>query len=317
MPRRAKEYERLPGRRRRWTGSTRLWLGRDHLLIVLLQGFTETYRRLYFRDIQSIIVRQTKRTRALAILFGFATLNLAATQALGAGPVLRAFWGFLSALLYGVFALHWLRGPTCVCHLRTVLQVVELSSLHRLRTARRALSRIRPAIALAQGMLSREELEARLDELPPAPHPAPASAAAATPAARHDPGRLHEILCYLLLLDALTMSFQASTDSHLIDVVAPILFLAECGVAIGAIVKQRGTDIVAALRFFPGMTLGFVFGVFILAQMHAMLQSLAEELTTAYALRLDANPVAIVSVIGSLLLSFWGFILLRAHRRSG
>src|SRR5208283_5906459 len=36
-----------------------LWLGDDHLLFVECTGYTETYKRFYFRDIQAITIRKT------------------------------------------------------------------------------------------------------------------------------------------------------------------------------------------------------------------------------------------------------------------
>ena len=54
-------YRRLPGRGRTPLGSHSLWIGEDHLLLVELRGFTETYRRFYFRDVQAIILRRTDR----------------------------------------------------------------------------------------------------------------------------------------------------------------------------------------------------------------------------------------------------------------
>src|SRR5213593_2882508 len=62
------EYRRLTRSRVRHTGfftlaSTRssLWLGKDHLLNIDSNRYTEEYKRFYFRDIQSITIRKTKR----------------------------------------------------------------------------------------------------------------------------------------------------------------------------------------------------------------------------------------------------------------
>ena len=38
-----------------------LWLGPDHLLCVDTNGYSETYKRFYFRDIQAITIRESAR----------------------------------------------------------------------------------------------------------------------------------------------------------------------------------------------------------------------------------------------------------------
>ena len=68
MPRAPKEYRRLPGRGTlldgdKWYATSRalctVWMGSDHLLLVSRAGYTENYKRFYFRDIQAIIIRKT------------------------------------------------------------------------------------------------------------------------------------------------------------------------------------------------------------------------------------------------------------------
>jgi hypothetical protein len=73
--------------------------------------------------------------------------------------VFFAFLGFVFAV---PLLINNLLGPSCVCHLRTAVQTEELSSLNRLRRARKLLNRIRPLIAAAQGELSPGEIPARL-----------------------------------------------------------------------------------------------------------------------------------------------------------
>src|ERR1051326_4778766 len=70
-----------------------LWLGPDHLLLVERRGYTEFYKRFFFRDIQAITIRQTNRHKvwtlvlsifaAICIVLAFIILN-------AAGPV--GFW---------------------------------------------------------------------------------------------------------------------------------------------------------------------------------------------------------------------------------
>jgi hypothetical protein len=59
-----KEYKRIGGRgarRRQFFTRNTLWLGADHLLQVEHTGYTEEYKRFYFRDIQGITVQKDNR----------------------------------------------------------------------------------------------------------------------------------------------------------------------------------------------------------------------------------------------------------------
>src|SRR5260370_609573 len=49
---------------------TRRWQGRDHLLMVASSGFTESYQRFFFRDVQAVVVRRTSAGIAWNGVFG-------------------------------------------------------------------------------------------------------------------------------------------------------------------------------------------------------------------------------------------------------
>jgi hypothetical protein len=167
-----KEYQRLPGRGIRRQGAaglvsarrSRLWLGRDHLLLVESQWYTQEYKRFYFRDIQSIIIRRTNTGRIISLtLMIFAFIWLFGVIAATDGW--RIFWIILLSIFGFFLSLNTLLGPTSVCHLRTAVQTEELPSVNRLRRARRVLGRLRPLITEAQGPLPPEEF-ARMAEPP-------------------------------------------------------------------------------------------------------------------------------------------------------
>jgi len=168
-------YRRLTRARRRQSGfialtysRSSLWLGQDHLLEIDTSGYTETYKRFYFQDIQSVSIGLTRRRLVWNWLLGVPT------------AVCLAGWGYdllfshsfdlagiiigvTLTLLFGVpLLVNNLRGPTCVCHLRTAVQTEDLPSLSRLPQTRRVLDRLRPLIAQAQGQLAPEEIPARM-----------------------------------------------------------------------------------------------------------------------------------------------------------
>jgi hypothetical protein len=169
-----KEYQRLPGRGLRGEGSRllafsrsfcQLWMGGDHLLLVDRTGYTETYKRFYFRDIQAVIIRKTSRATtwnwimgSFALLF---TLSALGVQEFGVRIVFWFFAGF-----FGLFTLiNLLRGPTCVTHIKTAVQTEQLHAWNRLGTARKGMMKLRPHLLQAQGEISADELRVRLEDL--------------------------------------------------------------------------------------------------------------------------------------------------------
>jgi len=168
-----KEYQRLPGRRWLTFGFSRgsLWLGRDHLLLILNRGYSEEYRRFYYTDIQAIQMRQsmtgTITSLVLGILSVLLLLAVLATKRSRWDTIDIVFWGTMGGLLLFVFLVNWIKGPTCICHLRTAVQTEMLPPLHRVHAAKKALARLRPAVEAAQGALSSEQMRTLIQ--PPAP----------------------------------------------------------------------------------------------------------------------------------------------------
>jgi hypothetical protein len=157
-----------------------LWLAQDHLLSIRSNRFVEEYRRFYFRDIQAVTIRKTRRRE-----FWNVVLSLVLLLCLGFFIARMVQFGFSSDLwpwfvLLGFVGLpllfNNLRGPTCTCYMRTAVQVEELPSMNRLRKAQKILARIRPLIAAAQGELTAQQVSNGMQEL--------AQAATATEASR-------------------------------------------------------------------------------------------------------------------------------------
>ena len=156
MAGREKEYERLPGRGMRRGAIlqvvatfSRLWLGKDHLLLVDSNGFVETYKRFSFRDVQAVTLTRTTR-RAILNAISLSCAVLCGLFILLGNEVVTVVSGGLAALLVLLAVINSLRGPTCRCHLTTAVQTDELPSLRRVPRANRVLSRLRPLIAAAQ-----------------------------------------------------------------------------------------------------------------------------------------------------------------------
>ena len=145
-------------------------------------GYSEDYKRFYYRDIQALITRKTAHGNLWTVMLGIVTVIFFLTTVTVSG-VAAVIFGSLAGFFLLCLLINWLRGPTCVCHLRTAVQLERLPSLNRLRTARKAIQRIKAKVAEAQGTIPPEELQARIQELT---HKFERSFAARTPEAAAD-----------------------------------------------------------------------------------------------------------------------------------
>lgn len=261
MARTEREYRRLPGRGRK-RGSffaltatrSSVWAGRDHLLLVSGTGYTEEYKRFYYRDIQAIVIRKTGRGAAWS---GFSALVLALLVLLAltrtATSTDALFW-FWTLSLGGCFLLalivNLLRGPTCICHLHTAVSREELSSLSRERNAKKALDILKPLIEGAQGALTREEITARSADVLRQPAPAALSRAAAqgTGMLSGYNGKVHEVLASLLLADGLLSAITIFVRSFPLAIMGTLLSLALAITVIVALTKQHESALKRGLR---------------------------------------------------------------------
>src|SRR5438445_6412064 len=116
MPER--EYKRLTRARPRAkfavvsAGSSSLWLGKDHLLCIDSTGYTETYKRFYFRDIQAFILQKTDNWKFQALALGALVLIFALIAALQREPVGRYIFAGIAALFVVPLLIGVALGPT-------------------------------------------------------------------------------------------------------------------------------------------------------------------------------------------------------------
>jgi hypothetical protein len=323
MARRPPPYRRLPGRARRFGGFTTLWLGEDHLLLLDSSGYSESYRRLFLKDIQAIVLRRNDRwIGAMAILGLLVVLPGVATAATDE-PV-RWFWAFPLAAFILAFLVNLLRGPTCACHVMTPLGPTEIKTIRRFRQARRMLRVVRPRIEALQGAMPAEEIAARLAALP-APAPAAERAAAGAtgprPAPPPRPARVlpHALLVTLLVLDAVVAAFQISSPVPALATGGLVLLLAQIACALTAVVRQSGSDLARPVRRFAWISLGFFGGVMV----SLVLLTFVEIFSAAVAGQPPpplpglqaAGWMALPRLAAALLLSIWGFVVLAGRRR--
>ncbi|HWN96814.1 MAG TPA: hypothetical protein VNT99_17430 [Methylomirabilota bacterium] len=143
-------YQKLPGRGLAWSGPSRVWLGEDHVLLVLTRGYLEVYRRFFLNDIQALIVLRTQTGKIWnGVCAFFSALFLWPALALGeTGTIITLSLAapFLATLLINV-----LRGPTCAFYIRTAVQTERVPAVSRVRAAEKFIARVEPLVKAAQG----------------------------------------------------------------------------------------------------------------------------------------------------------------------
>lgn len=154
MATKAKLYRKLPGGGSFLLTYSRLYLAEDHILQVLSTGFTESYNRFYFGDIQMISVRKTHLGKIANALLGAIALIFSTLLFLPGAEI-------AGVLLVGLFAIplafNAAFGASCVTYIQTAVQRQRLTSLGRWPAARKSLNILLPLIEAAQGTLTDED----------------------------------------------------------------------------------------------------------------------------------------------------------------
>ncbi len=320
-------YRRLPGRSWGLLGRTSLWQGNDHFLHVQSRGYSETYRRFYFREIQAVILRRTSRSRNWSLALLGLCLTLFAAAALGTSPG-TLFWAILGIPFAIGLLVHALRGPSCTVHLRTAIESSHLSALSRVRPAERSLARISTLVETEQGALSLQEIALRGEtgpttaapiEPPPQVTGFPSSATAPPPLPDGRPLRRHFALFVLLLVDAVLSAGQVWAPGQLLGAAAIALGLAQLLLAIFALVEGRRRRLEAQLRRATLAALVYVCAAFVASWIASIVMTM--KAAAAGTLRPGALPepivvswLAAITIPICLGLGLWGLYLLRRRR---
>jgi hypothetical protein len=253
-------YRRLPGKARKRLGllsrsRQRLWLAEDHVLLVCTDGYSESCKRFYLRDIQAMVVCRTVTgvvanivLGSLSGLFGLLTLLTIGPWGWGA-----AVFAALAVLFVTLALVNFASGPTCVCRLHTAVQTEHLTSLGRLRTALRVVQILRPLIESAQGQLTSENLDLASDEHTEVSVSTHAITHTSTPAAqrselRHEHGEVHAALFYTLLVGAALAAIDIAYQSEMKNLADSACFLAEVLLLVFALRRQHQSALPKVLR---------------------------------------------------------------------
>ena len=124
-------------------------MGRDHLLHVATGVFVEEYKRFYFRDIQSLMVHQSKSWIVATIVFAVLAAGLIFLS-VAFGDLVRLIAGIIALIMILILVVNLIRGPGCVCHIQTAVQKQRLRSIFRVKKAQQIMDSLKPIILRSQ-----------------------------------------------------------------------------------------------------------------------------------------------------------------------
>lgn len=306
-----------------------VWLGPDHLLYLRRQLFSERPKRFAYADIQAITLRQTSvfsRVQKALLIVTALFCGVTAMSAVAVGPG----WFLLVPAFPALLALaallaHRHRGPTCVLHIRTAVQVEELQTLRRLRRARPAFDLLSQEAARAQGV---EDRAAFAPESGPSPLREWATAPFDTDVSRpvlerreHQRrdynGSAHALLFASLLLSAVISAVALVKLDWMVLSVAFLNLMVTLGCLVAALVMQHARNVSRELRI-----MGWVCTVY--AALSNMVSSFTAPAGVGAALlsRGEINVWAyptfladvIVTMVLEVILAMFGFYVLAQFR---
>lgn len=298
-----------------------LWVAEDHLLKVELNGCTESYKRFFFRDIQGLLIRETRRVAAAsAVLAGCGALSFVGAVVVGGGGLW--VFGALGCLSFALAMINWWQGPACECHVKTAVQTERLAGLDRVKRAQIAVDFLRPLIEGAQGVLTREEIERGAGELevrsptPPARRNKGSRRNASKKEAgplKHCSGRFHRVLFWLLISDAVTTVVYLTIQHSLLTMIAGMMLAGQLICLAGALFTQHHSDLAASVKKVVWIT----GGVFLVSMGIAVIYMFAFYVSNPGFIDADREPtpgelglpwivIVIVSGVASLVLGIVG-----------
>lgn len=154
MAKRNQSYRPLVPARRFGLGRTRAWRSDDHLLIVEANSFHEYYTRLYWADIQSILLYSLLRRTVLLDVLEVACVLAAMWPSLA---LWKAPWSVIPAALFAGFYVTWrfLR-PNWACQMATRTNSKRFAIPGTLVECRRVLNELKQFAATAQSLSSEQ-----------------------------------------------------------------------------------------------------------------------------------------------------------------
>ncbi len=316
-----KEYLRLPGKHKDLMGNYfHLWCARDHLLSVSYRFGDEYYKRFYYKDIQTIIIRKTVMGKVQNGIMGGMTLFFG---------VMAFLTGDIGAVIFGILALSTtilllvnivLHGPTCESHIQTAVQKEKLKSLKFLKKAIKSADIIKKHIQQNQGVISAQELRTAFKAAPSSEKTV--NVDEALPLPQHS--NIHSALFIILVLLGLSGAYGFFYQTVVVSFIEMLLCLGASVIMVMALVRQYQIRIAGSIRAITWATLGYiciylgcgyVLYIFFLIKNPTLAHNQWKLFKTMAALSPLSHPlltgIGVFTISGALILGIGGFFLLR------
>jgi hypothetical protein len=152
-------YRRLSGRARSLGGYSQLWIAPDHILLLRSTGFRQDYLRFALADIQALVVAEMPSRLPLQAALGATAVLWMLAFMLVASAFAKGFFLVIGGIALALVIADVARGPRCRCFLHTAVSRELLAPIARMRTARKFLERIQPAIEAVQGSVVLDQVQ--------------------------------------------------------------------------------------------------------------------------------------------------------------
>ena len=261
MAKNENDYKRLPGRNA--FRPNRLYLGRDHLLRVNSNGWTEQYRRFYFSDIRALIITRNRTGMIQNIVLACIAIPLLGWCLAESDKDGRVVLGVLSGFFWLILGINALMGPTCRASIYTPLGSEVLPSVKRMPTGRKLLKRLKPAVIGVQGELNAAEIPAMLEQTRISEFAAQEKIPGSPGTVTGYDGLFHVWMFCMMIAVAGIAGLEISSKSVWVTVAAFLSGFVLAGLTIVSLVKQQNSSLDDRVRKLTWCALGFVIAGFI------------------------------------------------------
>jgi hypothetical protein len=298
-------YWRLPGSSG-FIFRKALWLGPDHLLSVSSNVSSQEYRRLYFSEIQALVVTEVESS---ARFYGLVFAGIAGAFAIALALKdhnreyfldMQLFWAVICAFACIGLVVFALTRPKVRCSLKTRAGTQYLPSLKSMERARRVAAILRTEIDKAQGTLPGDVLVY-----------SPIEAARIPPGFRAYKGWMHHAAFAVMLVSALLALLRPSDAASRVytDVMAG-LHMAVLVLVCAAAVNQRGSGISQTARMSIALSLTWTACSFVatVAVVAAFASSLQVPLQSRLAFEYWRDPIRDIANANAIAYAIFGLV---------
>ncbi len=206
--------------------------------------------RFYYSDIQAFVTTKTSAGKVWNLVLGvcIAITLLLSIKSLPIPVALMVAGVFIFFLLLNI-----LMGPTCKCYIQTAVNWERLSSLRRVRSARKVINKVAPLIKNAQGELTHADIAAKVKETSAVPvskaaKASPARVARDSATVKNYSGGVHLALFGVLLLDGLWCIADIFYTSLALSIMGSVVTMGFVILMIIALVKQHRSRLGKEIR---------------------------------------------------------------------